>query len=204
MITPQELKRREFSKSFKGYSVSEVDDYVMFVLSRYNELFHAYNELERKYSQSLIELENAKSEETAVTATIVNAQKMADAIVSDANKKASAIKGAVSESCDRILEVYRNKVAAERDKLVECEEAVTKFKNALYEAYKKHIAMIDNIMPDEEPTPYFTDEELEDKAVELASEKLEALMPEEAVSDEEQSEEVSPENDACSEAEINE
>lgn len=180
MITPSELKRREFAKSFMGYSTSEVDEYVMFVLSRYNELFNAYNELERKYSASLLELENSKSEETAVTATIVNAQKMADTIVADAKEKAAVIKDAVSESCDRILDAYRKKVALERDKLCECEEAVTKFKNALYEAYKKHIAMIDDIMPDEEPTEYHTDEELEQKAVELAEEKLSELIPEEA------------------------
>lgn len=172
MISPQELKRREFSKTLKGYSTSEVDEYVSFVLSRYNELFSAYSELERKYSASLIELENAKSEESVVTATILNAQKMADAIVADAKEKASEVKSAVSESCNRILDVYKAKVAAERDKLSECEEAVTKFKNALYEAYKKHIAMIDDIMPDEEPTPYFTDDELEEKAIELAHEKL--------------------------------
>lgn len=172
MISPQELKRREFAKSFMGYSANDVDDYISFLFSRYNELYLAYCELERKYNASLVELENAKSEENTVTTTIVNAQKMADAIVTEAKKKASEIKGAVSGSCDRILDAYRTKVTIERDKLVECESAVTRFKNALYEAYKKHIAIIDEIMPDEEPTNYLNDDELEQKAIELASDKL--------------------------------
>ena len=176
MISHQELKKREFTKAFMGYSPAEVEDYVAFVLSRYNELSLAYNELERKYNAALSELEMAGSEEAVVTSTIRNAQKMAEEIVNEANEKASVVKGAVSESCNKILDVYRSKVAAERDKLAECEEAVISFKNALYDAYKKHIEMIDNIMPDEEPTPYYTDDELEEKAVEIANNRIEKVL----------------------------
>ncbi len=172
MISPQDLKRNAFNKAIKGYAPGEVDEYISFLLSRYNEAYAEYAELERKYQAALSRLDEAKSEESTISATIVNAQKMADMIVNDAKEKANEIKSSVSESCDRILEVYRTKVAAERDKLAECEDAVAGFKDALYDAYKKHIAMIDSIMPDSEPTPYLTDDELEDKALELAENML--------------------------------
>lgn len=172
MLTPKDLKRSGFSKTIKGYSVNEVDEYILFLLTKYNEAYAEYAELERKYSAALVQLNEVKSEETVVTATILNAQKMADAIINDAKEKANEIKGSVSDSCNRILDAYRLKVSAERDKLVECEKAVAEFKDSLYDAYRKHISLIDNIMPDEEPTPYLTDDELEDKAVELANEKI--------------------------------
>ncbi len=172
MVTPQELKRSSFAKTIKGYSTSEVDDYVLFLLTKYTELYNGYNELENKYNAALEQLRDAKSEENAISATIVNAQKMADAIVGDAKAKSAEIKGAVNDSCDKILDAYMTKVTAERDKLQKCEEAVLNFKNALYEAYKSHIEMIDRIMPDEEPTPYLSDEELESKAVELAKDNI--------------------------------
>lgn len=172
MVSPQDLKRSSFSKTLKGYSTSEVDEYVAFLLSKYNEAYNEYAELERKYSAALIQLNEAKSEENTISATIVNAQKMADAIVNDAKEKANEIKSAVSDSCDRILSAYKTKVCEERDKLAMCEKAVAEFKDSLYDAYRKHISMIDGIMPDEEPTPYLSDEELESKAVEMANEKL--------------------------------
>ncbi len=172
MVTPQELKRSSFTKTIKGYATSEVDEYVLFVLTKYSELYNAHVDLERRYALAVDKLENAKSEENAISATIVNAQKMADAIVGDAKEKAAEIKGAVNDSCDRILDAYMTKVTAERDKLQRCEEAVAEFKKSLYDAYRAHLEMIDRIMPDNEPTPYLTDEELENKAVEFAQENL--------------------------------
>ncbi|MBE6681218.1 MAG: hypothetical protein E7600_02890 [Ruminococcaceae bacterium] len=190
MVSPKELKKTGFSKTIKGYSVNEVDEYVTYLLSRYNEAYNEHAELERKYSAALIQLNEVKSEEVVVTETILNAQKMAEAIIQDAKQKANEIKGSVSESCNKILDVYRTKVAAERDKLVECEKAVAEFKDSLYDAYRKHISFIDNIMPDEEPTPYFTDDELEDKAIELANKKINPETAEQVMSDVEQASDV--------------
>lgn len=172
MISPQDIKRNAFSKTLKGYSTTEVDEYILFLIKKYNEAYNEYAELERKYNSVLNQLNEVKSEENTISATIVSAQKMADAIVNDAKEKANEIKSAVSDGCDKILGAYMTKVTAERDKLAKCEEAVADFKESLYVAYKKHIALIDGIMPDEEPTPYLSDEELEDKAVAFANEKI--------------------------------
>ncbi len=172
MISPQDLRPTAFSKTLKGYATGEVDGYIVHLLNKYNEAYLEHQELERKYAVALEQLDVAKNEESTISATIVNAQKMADAIVNDAKEKAAEIKNAVSESCDRILSAYREKVSAERDKLTQCELAVAQFKNELYEAYKKHLTMIDNLMPDEDVTPVLTDDQLEEKAVVLAHEKL--------------------------------
>lgn len=172
MISPQDLKRNAFPKAIKGYSIGEVDEYIAFLIEKYTECYNNYQNLSVKYQSALDQLDVAKSEESAITATIVNAQKMADAIINDAKEKANNIRSSVSSSCEEILTAYREKVAVERDKLMQCENAVAEFKNSLYDAYKKHLALIDNIMPDEDVTPVLSDEELEDKAVALAEEKL--------------------------------
>ncbi len=192
MISPQDIKKRAFSKTLKGYTPSEVDEYVSYLVSKYNDACGEYAELERKYNVALEKLEQAKSEENTISATIVNAQKMADAIVADAKAKADDIRTAVSETCDRIIDVYLEKVKAERDKLAKVEQTAASFKASLFDAYKEHIANIENIMPDEEATPYLTDEELEAKAVELAKEQMNAYDGED-----------SSENDA-SDAEVGE
>lgn len=171
MISPQDLKRRNFSKTLKGYNPVEVDEFVSYLISKYSEAYAEYAELERKYNYALERLEEAKSEQNTISATIVNAQKMADAIVSDAKEKANSVRNAVSETCDKILDTYVAKVALERDKLDKTEKAVAEFKQSLYNAYKVHISYIDSIMPDEQ-TPYLSDEELAQKAVDIAKQKI--------------------------------
>ena len=200
MLSPRELKRGVFSKALKGYSVAEVDEYVHFLLTKYAEAYNEYLELEQKYASVVEQLNEAKSGENAISATIVNAQKMADAIVTDAKEKAVGIRNAVSDSCDMILDSYVSKVTAERDKLAECEEAVMNFKTALLNAYKKHLDLINDIMPDEEPTPYRSDEELENKAVDVANEKIALITgvtdENSCVESEQPAFEESPENEA--------
>jgi cell division initiation protein len=172
MFTPQELKRPAFNKTLKGYVPSEVDEYVFFLLTKYKEVYEGYAALEAKYKEAVDRLDAAKNEENTITQTIVNAQKMADAIIADAKSKSKEITDSVSAGCERVLEAYRRKVAEERDKLAECEELVLRFKDSLYEAYKAHIEMIDKIMPDADPTPYLSDEELVDTAIDFAKESL--------------------------------
>ncbi len=172
MFSPQDLKRPAFNKTLKGYVPAEVDEYIMFLLKKYKEVYDEYAVLEEKYKAALEKLDTAKSEESAITQTIVNAQKMADAIVGDAKAKANEIKSSVADGCDRVLEVYVNKVSEQRERLAESERLVMQFKDELFAAYKKHIALLDEIMPDEPATPYLSDDELVDKAIDLAKESL--------------------------------
>lgn len=183
MVNPQELKQGAFSKTFKGYAVAEVDDYILYLTDLYSELYAEYSALEVKYQATLDALEEATHEDIMASNIVKRAQASADEIaanarvsaeetVSAAQARADEIKNSVSESCNKILDLYLEKVAAERDKLAACEKAVAQFKDDLFDAYKKHISIIDNIMPDVDPTPFLTDEELEKNAMDLASKKL--------------------------------
>ena len=86
MVLPAELKKKEFSKGFKGYNAAEVDEYVSYLLAKYSEAYRDYAELEKKYKAALVKLDEAKSDENAFSAMVLDAHKMADAIVSDANE----------------------------------------------------------------------------------------------------------------------
>lgn len=116
-------------------------------------------------------INNAK---TSSEETLASAKNRAEEMVAAATARADEIKNSVNDSCDSILNAYREKVAAERDKLIKCEDAVAKFKDDLYDAYRAHIKDVDSIIPDVDPTPFLTDEELEARAMKLANEKLAA------------------------------
>ncbi len=182
MLSPTELKRKEFSKALGGYNTAEVEEYISYLLSQYTEARNEYIELENKYKTAKAQLDATKNEENEFSSIVLDAHKMADALMRDANEKSKAmvseaeekrdaVLGSIKESTEHILEVYRERVAAERDKLAKAESLVAQFKESLYEAYREHVSMLDRILPDSEEDESIsdaTDEELLDSALSLA------------------------------------
>jgi len=147
MINPQDLQNTDFSKSFKGYSCTEVDKYVEYVVEQYTELYREYAELEKKVKILGAKLEEAKKDQSSVSATLLNAQKMADEIIKDANNKANAINGAIKESFDEIVEQYRTVIANEQKKLLEAQKNAIDFKVGILDGYKDQIKMLCELIP---------------------------------------------------------
>ncbi len=147
MINPQDLQNTDFSKSFKGYSCTEVDKYVEYVVEQYTELYREYAELEKKVKILSAKLEEAKNDQSSVSATLLNAQKMADEIIKDANNKANAINGAIKESFDEIVAQYRTVIANEQKKLLEAQKNAIDFKVGILDGYKDQVKMLCELIP---------------------------------------------------------
>lgn len=173
-----ELKKADFSLERKGYSTSQVDEYIRYLVSKCDELERSRADLEKRYRAAQIKLEEAKNDESTISAIIVSAQKMADSIVADAKAKAKAVTDSLSGSCDEIIASFAEKAAAEQEKMLRAKASAQKFKESLYEAYREHIGDIERIMPDsEEETVEQTEEQLVDRALETAQQKYENAEP---------------------------
>ena len=48
MVSPHELKNKEFQKAMRGYSIAEVDEYIEFILAQYTELYRQNAEMEQQ------------------------------------------------------------------------------------------------------------------------------------------------------------
>lgn len=176
MLTPAELRNRTFSKEFRGYGVNEVDDYIAAVLENYSELYHENAELDRKLRLVAEQLAKVKSDEESIKATIVNAQKMADAIIRDANRKSNEITGAVNDSCEEILADYRKKIIIEVEAFFEVKRKVDSFKQKLYDAYRGHIESIKDKLEIDDLNK--SEEDFVSEVLLLAKDKMEKLEKE--------------------------
>lgn len=174
MINPQELQNTEFSKGFKGYTCSEVDSYVEYVVEQYSELFRENAELEKRVKVLTAKLEDAKKDQNSISATIVNAQKMADEIIKDANDKANAINAAITESFDAIVAQYREVIEIEQKKLLELQKSAVEFKGRMLDGYKSQVKQICDLIPldSEEDIDLKTVDEVVENAIAVAGEKL--------------------------------
>ena len=174
MINPQDLQNTEFSKSFKGYTCTEVDKYVEYVVEQYAELYRENAELEKRVKTLTAKLEDAKNDQSSISATIVNAQKMADEIIRDANEKAVAINSAIKSSFDETVAQYRKVIELNQQQLFEAQKNAIDFKNGILDGYKQQVKLLCELIPLDsmESIDLKSVDEVVENAVAAAGEKL--------------------------------
>ncbi len=146
-ISPKSLSDREFTKTIRGYSIPEVDEYLNQVLENYTALYRENIELEKRLAEAQARLDIQTAEETAVKRTLQSAKKASENIIEEAYIKADEIIASIKSDCDNTLRVFRDKIEAEKKVLHEMRENVYSFKNELFEKYRAHIELIEQLSP---------------------------------------------------------
>lgn len=149
MLAPHELKGKTFSKSLKGYSPAEVDEYIDFLIEKYSEAYRENNELERKLQVVVTSLDEIKDEEESIRSTLISAQKMADKIIQDANERSDIITGAIKERCDAVIDEFKVQLRAEKEEMWELRSRIVDFKKQLFDLYRDHIEDIKSVSVNE-------------------------------------------------------
>lgn len=149
MLAPHELKSKTFSKSLKGYSPAEVDEYIEFLIGKYTEAYRENNELERKLHVVVTNLDEIKDEEESIRSALLSAQKMSEKIIRDANERADVITGAIKERCDAVIAEFKEQLRAEKEEMWEIRNRVVEFKKQLFDLYRGHIEALKGISVNE-------------------------------------------------------
>ena len=104
MLTPVEIRNKEFSKGAFGYKKNEVDEFLSIVESEFDSLYKQNIALNDKINMLTEAIKEYKSMETALQNTIVTAQSLANEIETTARLKADTlVKEAENKSADMIL-----------------------------------------------------------------------------------------------------
>ena len=138
--------KADFSRSLRGYSVSEVDKYVKNLSEAYSELYAENAELEEALEaarEKIYELEKIQD-------TVEDAKRRAGEIVRTAYENADGILFSIKSNCDTILKGFRAKVEEQKAALAEARSAVESFQYELFEKYKAHIELIEHLQPKQE------------------------------------------------------
>jgi cell division initiation protein len=146
-ITPSELSEREFTRSIRGYNTAEVDEYINRIVENYAKLYRENIELSKRLEEMEAGHLSSSNEEELIRNTLETAKKAGDTIVEDAYNRADEILASVKSGCDSILRNFRDKVEAQKTALSEIQQTVLSFKNELFEKYRLHIELIEQISP---------------------------------------------------------
>jgi len=170
MLPPHELKNIEFTKTLRGYSASEVDEHLRFVLDKYAELYRYNNELEKELKSQRSYFADLQANEEAIRRAMVNAQRSEHQIVKDAEERAETLLRAAKRNCDKMLSEFRQKIRIHRITLHRLRSAVAEFKENSLLHYNTHLEFLNKIAPD-----MGLDEELELSEEDYANELLEQM-----------------------------
>lgn len=200
MITPIEIKNKEFRRAFRGYNEEDVDEFLKIVRNDFESLYKENMDLEEKVKLYQEQVSRYKSIEETLNATLITAQSAAEDTCTAANKKAKIIveeaqlqsKHIIDEANNRILELKK-----EYDNLV---REFKVFRNRFKTLIKDQMDTLDELFYDVDETcevPFreasYMKEDIDD-TVDLFTEEDEKIQQIEIKSTETENIDISKEN----------
>ena len=91
MLTPIDIDNEKFSRQFKGYDVTEVDNFLNRISDDYEELMLKNKELEEKVAELEEMLTQYKSAESSLQETLLIAKRTTDTMKKQAEEEANQI-----------------------------------------------------------------------------------------------------------------
>ncbi|MDR1254033.1 MAG: DivIVA domain-containing protein [Oscillospiraceae bacterium] len=142
ILTVEDIKNVSFRKG-RGYRASDVDSFLDELQMSYKSLQKENSDLLGKIGALNKKIEEYQKEEEFVKAALINAQKVADVSVREAELKAELIlKNALIEAERSVVEHKKN--------LENIKKETAEFRANLLDAYKKHLKLITEIPNEEE------------------------------------------------------
>ncbi|MGE5544078.1 MAG: DivIVA domain-containing protein [Bacillota bacterium] len=91
MISPIEVRRREFSRSLRGYDREEVDSFLSSVSDEFERLYRENAELKEAVKRAELDMAKYKKLEETLNQTLLLAQQTAEEIRANAHKEAQML-----------------------------------------------------------------------------------------------------------------
>ena len=152
MLTPQEVSERAFVKSsFGGYNMAQVDEFLDVLTGDYSALYNENAVLKSKMKVLVDKVEEYRATEEAMRKALMTAQRMADDMVKEAERKKTEILQEAENSAMRRREELSRELAAEEYRLQQAQQSTSEFVNKVKELYSGQVDFLrslENLCPD--------------------------------------------------------
>lgn len=139
MIAPHELKNKVFNKAVRGYNISEVDEYIEFLIDKYTEIYRQNSELENELRKTKVKYSELHHDEDTIRAVILKAQKLGENIVEQAKAESQKIIDSAKAKCMEKVEETEKILSESKDEIAKTKAISENFRNSLYQQYIEHI-----------------------------------------------------------------
>lgn len=128
MITPMDVRNKEFKKGLRGYKESEVDEFLDKLVADYERIYKENGELKERVAIDKERIESYNSMEKSLQNTLLVAQTTAEDIVANARKKSDMIIKEAEEQARKIIEDANKSVIKVNKDYEELKKEVQVFK----------------------------------------------------------------------------
>ncbi len=153
MLTPQEVSERAFSKaSFGGYNMAQVDEFLDILTGDYSALFNENAVLKNKMKVLVDKVEEYRSTEDAMRKALMAAQRMADDLVKDAERKKGEMLSQVEAEVRARRAELAKELEAEEFRLQQAQQATAGFVDkvrALHMKEAEYLSQLEELYPPE-------------------------------------------------------
>lgn len=176
MLTPLDIDNKEFSRQLKGYSVTEVDDFLDEISDNFEILLKENLEFEDRLIELEKDVEQYKAVETTLQDTLILAQKTADDVKEVAKTEAEAILEAAQKHAKITIEEMNLEIQKKTERLRTTKEELNIFKAKMESLLISQLELLSDLDSDElveeMNRKYISDEKFEDY-LEFEEEKTE-------------------------------
>ncbi len=167
-MTVEDINKVTFERSVRGYKMQEVDEFLVKIAREFDALIlerdtalaekdAANAEISRQHESSEQKLyilaekiEQYRGDEENLKSALLNAQRLGESIVQEANQKAEAIMKEANQKASKIYDDIKILQATEEKRLFMMRSDVSKFRADILNMYKKHIEQLNSLPAMEE------------------------------------------------------
>lgn len=119
ILSPKDIKKSDFKKTFRGYDPIEVDAFLETVSIRYERIFEENHTLNDRLKVLTGDIEVYKENESTLQKAIVKAQDLAEEILGNAKKRAENIIKESELNAQKILQENEKNIMGKKQELEE-------------------------------------------------------------------------------------
>jgi len=146
MLTPQEVSSHTFTKAVMGgYNMAMVDEFLDELTDDYSSLYKENATLKAKLKVLVEKVEDYRTTEDSMRATLLTAQKMADNIVHEAEAKRDAMISAAELESKEKLEAMQRELDQGNMRLRKGQEDLARFINACRSVCQQELQLLEQL-----------------------------------------------------------
>lgn len=142
-MTPNEIAGKKFDAPRKGmYDAAEVDAFLTDAAAFAAQLLRENSELKRRLEASDKKLDSLQKDSASIGQALLNAQRLADNIVRDAQAKADITMNDAQIKAEQLKEKVKSAILEEHKDFEKMKEQVADFREKVLGLYKEQVAAI--------------------------------------------------------------
>ena len=146
MLTPQEVSERAFQKaSFGGYNMAQVDEFLDILTGDYSALYSENAVLKSKMKVLVDKVEEYRATEEAMRKALMTAQRMADELVQEAERKKAEILSQAESQAEARKANITKEIEAEEFRLQQAQKSTAAFVEKVRALHAQETEYLDHL-----------------------------------------------------------